>query len=379
MRMIHYVNYFQYQLLTMTTVYYSLVTHRSPANTGTSTMNKQNIALSAQAQQIYQQALICDNQLAFEHAIPVSFTEKWQLLERYKQAGFNCLNLSVGNDESTAQEILSYTASLLHHIKQNDKQYRLVQQPQDIIEAKKNNQLAIRLMLQGTSSLGTDLNNLDLYQKIGISSVILCYNIRNMLGDGCIELNDGGLSHFGVRFVERMNQLGMLIDCSHTGYKTAMHAMTLSTAPIIFSHSNAYAIHPHVRNLKDKTIKAVAKTNGLIGINSINALLGDPLASPEKYAEHVDYIAQLVGPQHVAIGLDFLYFPEKFNQFMQTQSLTHPTVYAEKAANMPQLKSMDPEALPLVISILMQKGYKEQHIYDLLGGNLMRVLNSLEK
>src|SRR5690606_34276467 len=107
---------------------------------------------------------------------------------------------------------------------------------------------------------------------------------------------DEGLSRFGVALIKEMNRVGMIVDCTHTGYRTSMEAMELSAAPTIFSHSLARALWDHERNVADDQIKACAATGGVIGMNGVGMFLGDNDGSPEKVADHIDYVAQLVGP-----------------------------------------------------------------------------------
>ena len=133
--------------------------------------------------------------------------------------------------------------------------------------------------------------------------MLLCYNTRNSVGDGCTEGCDAGISQFGKMLIEKMNEVGMLIDCSHTGYRTSMDTMEVSNEPVIFSHSNVYSIASHPRNLKDDQIKACAATNGLIGINGASLLLGEFDTSSEKLSQHIDYICECVGPSYVGLGL----------------------------------------------------------------------------
>ena len=125
----------------------------------------------------------------------------------------------------------------------------------------------------------------------------------------------------------------MIIDGSHAGIKTSMDALKLTTAPFVFSHSGVYGIEPHVRNVHDEQIKAVAKNGGVIGINGLGLLLGDANASVAKFVDHIDYITNLVGSQYVAIGIDNLDFADQFAEFMRKQNVTHPQAYANKVSD----------------------------------------------
>lgn len=335
--------------------------------------------VSDAAKALFKNAIVCDGQLGFEPEMPMEFNKKWELLERYVKAGVNCVTLSIANDESTQERTMRYLAQMLVYLSQHSNKYLLAKTAEDIVHAKKENKLALRLMFQGTSPLGKDLNMVELYYRLGITSMILCYNIKTPIGDGCVELNDGGLSHLGRRLIDEMNRVGMLIDCSHTGYKTSMEALEMSKAPVVFSHSDVYAIHPHIRNLKDDQIKAVAKSGGIIGINGLSVLLGDENSSLEKVIQHIQYISQLVGPEYVGLGLDHLYFADTFAKFMESQYITHPQAYAAQVQQATGWKSLAPEQVPALADRLLELDYSEKDVKGILGDNYLRVVRQVTK
>lgn len=330
--------------------------------------------ISDQAKKIFNDAVIIDGQLGFETAMPWTFTEKWQLVDRYKKAGFHALTLSIANEESTTEKTLEYLAQIRKHIFSHPEKYILAKTQKDILRAKKENKIALRLMFQGTSPIGKNLDLLEIFRELGIGSLVLAYNIRTPMGDGVIEEKDSGLSHLGKKFIAEMNRLGMIIDTAHSGYQTTMDATRLTKSPMVISHSGAYGIHPHVRNVHDEQIKAIAKTDGVIGVNGIGILLGDPNASIEKYIDHIDYIAKLVGARHVSIGLDNLYFADQFDEFMQNQKISHPEAYANKAGNRSDWKCLQPEEIISVVELLVQRGYSDEDIKGILGGNILRMM-----
>lgn len=332
-----------------------------------------SLSISSQAQSLYQQATICDLALGFEPEI--EYPGKWAALQRYQKAGISYISLHVATDATSLERTIQYIAYITQKIKENAQHYQLIQTADDISSAKSQNKLGICYVFQGTNPIAKDLNMIDAYYALGVRSMILSYNVRNAIGDGCAEETDGGLSKFGFKVIDRMNEVGMLIDCSHTGYKTSMDAMSRSKKPVIFSHSNVHALTPHPRNLKDDQIKLCAATGGVIGINGIGVLLGDENASPETYVNHIDYIAQLVGVQHVALGTDEIYFPEIMDEFLKNNAVMYPADYS--TATKPktsQWHCIKPHQLIEIVEILLQRGYKEQDIKNILGGNYLRVI-----
>lgn len=329
--------------------------------------------ISKQAVEMYNNAIIFDNQLAFEVAMPFSFEEKWTVVERYRKAGFSALTLSLVNDEATPEITLRYMAQFLHFLNLHSDKYILANSAEDILHAKKSGKLALRLMFQGTSPIDKDLHMITLYHQLGIRSMVLAYNVKNRVGDGVVETHDGGLSHFGRAVVTEMNRVGMIIDVSHTGHRTAMEAIALSTAPVISSHAGAFAINPHIRTLQDEQIIAIAQSGGVVGINGLGLLLGADIRLAEKFVDHVDYIAQLVGVDHIACGLDYLYFSDQFAAFMKNQSVTHPQAYAQLTKGV-DAAMLAPEQLIEVVDVLLQRDYSTQAIKGILGENMLRVI-----
>ena len=151
--------------------------------------------------------------------------------------------------------------------------------------------------------------------------------------------------------------------------------MEISTKPVIFSHSNVYALHPHPRNLTDDQIKAAAATGGFIGINGNGPLLGDDSASIEKFVDHMEYVIQLVGDDHVGLGTDLVYFPEIFDYFLKKNAAVYPSNYGIKSIK--QWKSVQPEQIIDIVKELQQRGYGDQTIQKILGCNYLRVIKAV--
>lgn len=330
------------------------------------------MTLTQTAQHLYQQAIVIDSQLGFEEAMPWSFAEKWQLVDCYAAAGFTALTLTLANEETSTDSALAYVAKVRQHILDRPDQYVIATTKADIVLAKQQHKMALRLMFQGTNPIGKNLELLNTFQTLGISSLVLAYNIRTPMGDGVIEESDAGLSHLGKQFVAEMNRLGLIIDVSHTGVNTSMEAMSLTTAPMVFSHSAVFGLAAHVRNINDAQIQAVANTGGVIGISGVGLLLGD--AKVDTFVDHIDYVARLVGPQHVAIGLDNLYFADQFASFMSQQRITHPQAYANAASDANGWPCLQPEDMVHIVERLLQRHYAETDILGILGGNILRLM-----
>jgi membrane dipeptidase len=171
-----------------------------------------------------------------------------------------------------------------------------------------------------------------------------------------------------------MNRVGMVVDCAHSGIKSGLEAMKLSTKPCIFSHANARALHEHERNITDEQIKAVAATGGVIGVNGVGFFLGDGPATVEGLVAHIDYMSKLVGPEHVGIGLDY---DPPGNSPGLDQPTSNKYWPPRQYPGGIETTFLAPSVLPQVAQQLHSRGYKEQAVRDIMGGNFMRVASQV--
>lgn len=176
----------------------------------------------------------------------------------------------------------------------------------DIEKAKNLNKLGSILSIEGGESLIGDLKNVEYFYNRGVRILTLCWNYENHLGYGALEKGNLGLKDFGKQVVLKMNELGMIIDVSHLNEAGFWDVYNISKKPFIASHSNAYGVHNHVRNLKDDQIKAIAEKGGIIGINLYPYFLnGKQFAKIENIINHIDYISKLIGFDNISLGGDF--------------------------------------------------------------------------
>ncbi len=331
-------------------------------------------SLQRQVKNIINQSIIADLALGFEPEIEVP--HKWEILDRYSQSGFHYAGLAIAGEFTSLETTIRYLSRHRAKIRHESHKYLIVDKAIDIQRAKQENKLALGFWLQGSTPLANDINMVETYYQLGIRYILLCYNTRNGLGDGLVEKIDRGLSQLGFRMIEEMNRVGMLIDLSHGGIKTSLDAIEASKDPVIFSHSNAYHIAPHIRNLTDEQIKAVAGKGGIIGVNGTSLLLGSEKSTSQKLVDHIDYIADLVGVQHIALGLDLVYFHEILGTFYEKAGVT---TYPKTYGSMHSFDSFQPEKINELIEVLLTRSYSESTVKDILGGNFLRVIQQVWK
>ncbi len=319
--------------------------------------------ISDQAKAIYDDALVWDMTLPFQQNESDDVT-----LPRFHAAGIDVISLTL--DAPTRDQTIQHIANIRAYIRANSDTMTFITSPDEAIEAKKAGKLALTFHLQETNPLDGDVNMIDVYFQLGIRHMLLSYNLKNRVGDGCAEPGDAGLSRFGVQVVKEMNRVGMLVDGTHTGYRTSMDAIEVCNAPFIFSHCNAYGVQPHYRNIKDDQIKACAATGGVIGINGIGEFLGDRSASSEAMFRHIDYMVNLVGPQHVGIGLDYVKdVPEFWEWVAQRPDMWPPFNDDPNRAT----AFAQPEQIIELVKLMLSHQYPEDDIRAILGGNFARV------
>jgi membrane dipeptidase len=305
-----------------------------------------------------------DNHAGFAYAGPHDV----DLLDYWRSAGVNYLSINVGYDpvpwSTTIRAIADYTKGI-----ETRSDMVLCATLAQVLAAWRAGRMALTFDIEGMGSLNGDVSMVELYYRLGVRQMLIAYNLNNDAGGGCHD-QDKGLTDFGRAVVREMNRVGMVVDCAHSGIKSGLEAMKLSTKPCIFSHANARALHDHERNITDEQIKAVAATGGVVGVNGFNAFLGPGTAKVESMVAHIDYIAKLVGPEHVGIGLDC--DPSTNGPELDEATSAKYWPARQYPASM-KVDFLSPAALPQVAQQLRSMGYDESNIRAIMSGNFMRV------
>ena len=334
---------------------------------------KRNWNVSQEAEALHNHSIVWDN----HGCLPLDLGKNLEFipqLQRYRDAGVDVVSINVGYGEIGLEACIRVLAQMRDWIGARPDDYLRVESVEDIELAHATGKLAVTFDLEGAAPLQRQTSLIPMLYGLGVRWMLLAYNRRNWAGGGCHE-PDTGLTAEGKELIDKMNEAGMVVCLSHTGYRTAMEAMQYSRQPVIFSHSNALALKKHARNIPDELITACAQKGGVIGINGVNIFLGSDNANVERIVDHIDYIVQLVGIDHVGIGLDYVFDGTEISTVAREMTKTFP----KNAGYDVPVEIVVPEDLPRLTENLLKRTYSEDDIRKILGGNLLRIAEQVWK
>ena len=258
----------------------------------------------------------------------------------------------------------------------------IVRQAADIERAKAEGKLGLILHCQGTALIEDEIDLVDAYHEAGLRIMQLCYNTKNLVGDGASERTDSGLSYFGVKLIERLNTLGIIIDCSHTGHRTSMDAVEVSTAPVIISHANARAVQDNGRNVSDALIRAIATSGGVVGTVGFPPFVSwDAQPTLDKFIDDIAYKADLVGIDHTGIGIDYYEgqhpIEDEAAALARYENRLATGQWRAEEYPPPPYKFPEgietPRTLSRLTERLLERGFSEEDIRKVWGLNFLRI------
>jgi membrane dipeptidase len=304
--------------------------------------------------------------------------------ERLRRGGVHVVNytaIKVTSDFATAALDV---AGLLKVVDQYSDRVMLVLQGSDIQKARESGKVGLIIGSQNGRPLMENLDYVRLLHIMGVRIIQLTYNERNFIGDGCVEKDNGGLSRFGRRVVAEMNRVGILVDLSHCGERTTLDAIECSSLPVAVTHAMAKGVTPSPRNKSDEVLKALAQQGGVIGVAFWGPLTyTDPNKRPtmEDFFAHVDYLVEHAGIDHVGIGSDL--GEGESREYYESMFLRGGGLYPEVTSALGEWYTFDGRMVegmesavcfPTVTEGLLARGYGEEDVRKILGGNFQRVM-----
>lgn len=345
--------------------------------------------LTAKARDLHRKALIIDGQgvsvlLPSMHVPPPEYNGI-PFLDRALASGLTALNTTQGQGPTVSgvddlRGLLHSFYGNLAYFKLHASQLMLVESTNDILRAKKEGKLGVIFGVQGIApKIEGDLTLLWVLHKLGLRVAQLTHMDRNVIGCGCMEPNDSGLTQFGIACVRELNRVGMLVDLAHAGERTTLEAIDISAVPCVVSHANVGALSDHPRNASDTVLKALAKNGGVIGITGLGAFIrhkrngGRPTI--EDIIPHIAYVADLVGIDHVGIGSD--HFEAESEVRYDTFSTWFPDMWRGYGMKEVYVRDFErPDDWPKMTEALMRHGFSDAEVLKILGGNFLRVFRA---
>lgn len=355
----------------------------------------QNPAYSARAIRLVEGTVVMDmlNQFRFpDFAEKPPRSQKWMAAagsfveadwELYRTSGIDVFAL--GHAAGSYEDGIRYFADWNGFLTQYDQWFTRIDDTRDLDRLAGSGRVGILLTFQGSDHFRGPAD-VDTFFALGQRVSQLTYNYQNRLGSGFLETNDGGLTVFGADIVKRMNSVGMAVDLSHCGDRTTLDGINASARPVIFSHASARALAPdHPRCKTDEMIRGMARSGGAMGIPFLRMMIraGEPV-TVDHVIDHFDHVLKLVGIEHVGVGsdMDVVGNPNPVNgePMRETPNWDRYRLHKdEKGQWMLTIRGLDhPRRMFDLTEGLIRRGYTDQQIRLILGGNWRRVMGAIQ-
>ena len=327
----------------------------------------------------------------------VNERERHEFFDAFHAAGVTCIFQNAGEEGNDPLRLIK---RLAHFTKATDLMkpaLSKVVNAADVPALKKAGHVGLCFtgngvpLTQQWESVRDELRFVRIFHELGIRMMHLTYNRRNPIGDGAGEPHDGGLSDFGKAAVAEMNKLGVIVDVAHSGWTTALDAAKSSAKPMVASHTSCAEVYRHFRGKPDDTIKAICDTDGLVGMCCIPRFLGGA-GDITALLDHLDHVIKKFGARHAAIGCDVSYVSrfEKEERAKIPKRADGSSPFGRGGGdrwehlwpkdNFETTPEMDQSVAwtnwPLFTLGMVMRGYSDEAIRLVLGGNVMRVLQA---
>ncbi|GJL90454.1 membrane dipeptidase [Hyphococcus sp.] len=314
----------------------------------------------------------------------LSFAHKWDDDEwaAVKQSGYSGIVTSL--DRRDLQTAIDELLGWKKRAEEFPDRYMVALNAGDFERAKREGKLAVMMNFQNSTMLDGDAGNIDALHALGMRSFQLTYNFRNLVGDGCLERTNAGLSDFGVEVVARMNKTGVLVDLSHCGAQTTMDGIAFSEKPVAITHSMVEKFRPgHPRAKTDDQIRALAGKGGVFGVAALGYFIGkNPGADTtiEHYADHIEHAVNTIGIEHVGLSTDFPVrglesWITKEEWYEPRLKIFKPSYDVQWPPYIPELDA--PDRFRNLLAVLDRRGWKSGDMERLLGGNWLRLFKDV--
>jgi membrane dipeptidase len=306
-----------------------------------------------------------------------------EILASVRQSGITAINFTIS--QSGFEETIAALASLDELIDRYPDVFLIVRRVSDIARAKRESKIGIMPGFQYTGFLEENPDRIAMFRKLGVRIMQLTYNNRSIFGDGCLEPGNAGLSKAGIAAVNKMNELGVAVDLSHSGYRTTSEGIAESKKPVLISHAGCAAVYAHPRNKPDDILKSLADRGGYFGVYLMPYVVASPtVPTREHVLNHIVHAINVCGADHVGIGCDgaiqkTVLTPEQKAAFDQDiarrKQLGIGAPGEDRYPYVPDLNG--PDHMLVIAGELSRRGQPSSVIEKVLGANFQRIIGEI--
>ncbi len=307
-----------------------------------------------------------------------------EMIRNAVESGITAVNLTVS--QSGFADTVERIAVWLDRIERNPAAFVQVRTVDQLRDAKATGRLGIVLGFQDTTPFEGRLDPVETFRNLGVRVTQLTYNVRNLVGDGCLEVANGGLTRYGYSVVERMNELGMLVDLSHCGQRTTADGIAASRVPVAITHTGCNAVARHPRSKDDTELRALAEKGGVVGIYLMPFLTPGRVPLRADVLDHIEHAIDVCGEDHVGIGSDLSTTPiDGSDEYW----MRHREFVSARIARGVAAPAEDPDILftvqdlnthrrmELIADGLAERGHPDARIEKVIGGNWVRLFGEI--
>jgi membrane dipeptidase len=303
-----------------------------------------------------------------------------EMVRNARTSGITAMNVTVSSGDTTST--LRRMSPWFANVERWPDVFRLVRSVEQLRDAMETGRVGVVLGFQDTTPYEGDLSRVGVFHDLGVRVVQLTYNVRNLVGDGCLEPGNAGLSAYGNQVVERLNELGSIVDLSHCGKRTTAEGIQASTAPVGITHTGCNAVARHPRSKDDEELRAAAEGGGVVGIYLMPFLTPGRVPTAEDVVAHVEHALDVCGEDHVGIGSDLSITPidgsdeywSKHREFVSRRiaaGIAAPAEDPDVLFTVPDLNSH--RRMELIADALSARGHNDRVIEKVIGGNWVRL------
>jgi membrane dipeptidase len=306
-----------------------------------------------------------------------------ETLAAVRASGITAINFTIS--ARSFEDTIGSLATVQELVDRHPDAFMIVRRHSDIALAKRENKIGIMPGFQYIEFLEENVERIGVFRQLGVRIMQLTYNNRSIFGDGCLEPGNAGLSKAGVAAVKKMNEIGVAVDLSHSGYRTTSDGIAQSAKPVLISHAGCAAVYAHPRNKPDEILKALAERGGYFGVYLMPYLVASPtVPTREHVLDHVVHAINVCGADHVGIGSDgaiqkTVLTPEQKAEFdkdiARRKQLGIGAPGEDRYPYVPDLNG--PDHMEVIATELAKRGQPAAVIEKVLGANFARVIGEI--